>query len=343
MFVGVNTLGMKPLLGGGEELYLRRILAQIGQLHISTQFVVFTDPGNHDSFHEYDRVCIEGSNDVASEASRAAVDLLFTSLDRAPSKIAVPLVLSVMDLWRVKREGNRRSLLRGSQLKKTTELCLNASALVVPSKFIRQELLDVLKIPLDRSVVAPLGVDDVFGQPQFCLVDKPYLLVVGNTREAKNIPRLMEAFGRISKQFPHNLVIAGQPFEAELEDWGPRVVRIDHLPAAHLAGLYQHCDLFVCPSLYEGSGVTVLEAMKAGASVATGRVGGIPEMVGNPPIFFNPESVDSMVGAIRRGLTEEAGARERRAHFGKQIAGEFTWEKCAWRTLSAFRRVEPQG
>lgn len=339
MLVGVNAVGLKPGWGGGEEVYLRRVLAQIAGVQGSVAFIVFTDDGNHDSFDGYERVRVEEGCYVADAATAAQVDLLFTSLGRAPSKAPVPLVIYVMELWGLSREAGRRRILGTSPVKKLTEICLSASALVVPSKFMRQELMDVLTVPLDRSVVAPLGVDNSFGEPQPCIVDEPFLLVVGNTREVRNIPRLMKAFERISKEAPHNLVVAGQPFEAELDNWGPRVVRIDRLPAAQLAGLYQHCDLFICPSLYEGSGVTVLEAMKAGARVVTGRVGGITEMVGDPPIFFNPESVDSMVGAIRRGLTEDGEDRKRRIRFGPQIAGEYTWEKCAWQTLSAFRRV----
>jgi len=89
----------------------------------------------------------------------------------------------------------------------------------------------------------------------------------------------------------------GQPAEAEPADWGPRVMRIEYCPASHLAGLYQHCDAFIQPSLYEGSGVTVLEAMRAGAPVVTSRTGGIEEVAGDTPIFFNPESTASIIAA----------------------------------------------
>ncbi|HEO71693.1 MAG TPA: glycosyltransferase, partial [Candidatus Hydrogenedentes bacterium] len=108
----------------------------------------------------------------------------------------------------------------------------------------------------------------------------------------------------------------------------------------HLAALYQHCDLFVCPSLYEGSGVAVLEAMRAGAPVATSRAGGIPEVAGDTPVYFNPESVGSIAAAIRRLVDEGPAERWRRTTFGRRIAAQYTWEQCAWKTVSALRRAK---
>jgi alpha-1,3-rhamnosyl/mannosyltransferase len=171
------------------------------------------------------------------------------------------------------------------------------------------------------------------------MAQQPYFLLVCNTYEYKNVKRILDAFEQLNPEFLHSLVIVGRSGDAEPEEWGPRIIRIEQCPAAYLAGLYQHSDVYVQPSLYEGSGVTVVEAMRAGTPVATSRTGGIPEFAGDTPIYFNPESVSSIVGAVRRAMEEDPQQRTNRVKFGKQVASEFTWERCAWKTLSAFKRA----
>ena len=349
MLVGVNTLAIPPGFGGGEERFLRKTLATIRQAQPSTRFVVFTDPGNHDSFDGYDRVCAKKgvrlglSNDtgamLAPLAKSAGIDLLFSPLNTGPAKFPVPVVLLALDLRRWEPEHlklERRAAARHKAIKRVSA---NAAAIVTPSESVQRKALHLLEVGLDKTVIAPLGVDEVFGEPQPSLVEGPFLLAVGDTREFKNIPRLRQVCAQLGKEFPHSLVVVGRPCEAEPDDWGPRVMRFEHIPTPYLAGLYQHCDAFIQPSLYEGSGVTVLEAMRTGAPVATSRTGGIAEAAGDTPFFFNPENVGSMVSNVRRILEEDAQARRTRTQVGVRAAAEFTWERCAWKVLSAFKKT----
>ncbi|MCH7958496.1 MAG: glycosyltransferase family 4 protein [Candidatus Hydrogenedentes bacterium] len=340
MLVGIDTLGLKPGWGGGEEIYLRNVLSKMAQFERSARFLVFTDPENHDSYEPYDRVCVNDPDTLDDLASEHKVDLLFSSVLRAPARGTVPIVLYVMELRSLVSDNrSRRRGAAAAHLKDIKHLCARARTFVAPSDFMKQQILDVLEVPLNRTLVAPLGVAEAFGTPQDCIIEKPYILMVGNTHSYKNYDAVMEAFERISRDLPHNLVIVGQPFEAEREEWGARVIRIDRLPVPQLAGLYQHCAVFVCASSYEGSGVTVIEALMAGALVASGRVGGITEIASDAPIFFNAGSVDSLVAALRRGVQEGEDSRMRRSRSGKQLASEYTWERCATQTMSAFRRA----
>ncbi len=338
MRIAVNTLGMKQGWGGGEEVYLRGVMAQLGEIQRATEFVVLADADNYESFDSLERVKV-GPLGLSRAISKSGADALFSPLRSAPKKSPVPLILLVMELFSLKEEKTAKRFLAQSPLKEAREILMGAVAVVVPSEYVKRELLEQFEIPLNRTVVAPLGVSEEFAKPQSCIVEKPYFLLVGSISERKNIPLLMEAFDRVASEMPHCLVVVGQPSELEPEDWGPRVVRIDRVGTTQLAGLYQHSDLVICPSLYEGSGVLVLEALKAGARVAVGRVGGITEVAGDAPIFFNPESVDSLVGALRRAVSEGAADRERRIRSAKQATHEFTWENTASRTLTAFRRA----
>jgi glycosyltransferase involved in cell wall biosynthesis len=347
MLIGVNLLGLAPATGG-EEIYLRQVLRRAGELPTATKFVLFTDSGNHEQFSGFERLPYQGREQVAREASgrvaaamaeKAGVDALFTSLAAQPGRTKVATVYYALDLLPWEQMPAKRGWFAGNPLKKTTEACMAATAVVAPSEYLKKRLLELLEIPLDKVVVAPLGVDEVFSQPQRCVVEKPYVLVVGATRAYKNIPRLMQAYRKIRQEFVHTLVVVGPPGDAEVADWGPHIVRIDRVPVATLAGLYQHAELFVSPVLYEGSGVTVLEAMKSGVPVVAGRVGAIPEIAGNVPIYCNVEDIGSLVAAIRRGLQEQGSDRETRVRQGRQLADRFKWKDCAWKTLSAFKRV----
>ena len=349
MLVGVNTFGIVPSYGGGAERYLRNVLAKMREVQPDTHFVLFTDPVNHDSFEGWDRECLDLSQGMGlfssadaqldRAARRLGVDMLFSSLEAAPTRSSAPLVLFVLDVRRFEKDYLREHRAAASDARVARKICASAAAFVAPSEFTQRKLLECLDVPLNKVVVAPLGIDEAFGRPNPCALQPPFLLTVGCTHEFKNIPRMREAFEVLKDEFPHNLVVVGRPGDAEPDDWGPRVMRIEYCGSSHLAGLYQHADVYVQPSLYEGSGATVLEAMRAGTPVATSRTGGIPEAASETPIFFNPESTASIVAAIRWGIEESPEQRQRRVKFGKQVAAEFTWERCAWKTLSAFKRT----
>lgn len=347
MRVGVNTIGMKPGHGGGEEHYLRNVMATIRREQPDIEFVLFTEPDNHDAFEGYSREPIEGGflnlsgieGQLDHTVRRAHIDALFTPLRTALTKCPVPQVIFALDLFAMEKLPIRLPHREASRFKTLKRICRDAAAIVAPSQYLQRRFLELLDVPLDKIAIAPLGVSELFLEAHSPIVEPPFWLAVGSTREYRNIPRLLQASETLREDFPHTLVIVGQPEEAELEEWGEGIVRVDRCPTQHLAGLYQHCDVFICASLYEGSGVAVLEAMRSGAPVATSRVGGIPEVAGDVPVFFNPENVGTIAGAIRRLLEENPEDHKRRLRFGRQIAGEYTWQTCAWKTVGALRRA----
>ncbi len=341
MRIGINTVGIIPGFGGGEELYLRKVIAQIQSMESPAELILFTDVMNHSSFEGFTCVQVKSTKEIASQCAKEDIDLVFSGAETAPAKLNVPLVLWVMNLYQSNDVPQKKRFWGKSQPAggNIEDACLRADILVVPSEFMKKELLRLYTVPLNKVVVAPLGVDEAFANPSQCIVQQPYFLAVGKVSPRKNLDKLLQAFERIQDEIPHSLVIVGQPGEDEPDHWGDRVFRIDRLGNTQLAGLYQHCDMFVCPSLYEGSGVTVLEAFKAGAIVGCGRIGGIQEIAGDSPFYFNAESIDSITGVLKRVLDEPEDLRNRRASGGKLRTQEFTWENCAWKTLTAFRKA----
>lgn len=348
MRIGINALSLEPGYCG-ETVYLRNIFARLRDLQPETKAIFITNARNHVFFAGWDRVMLDAPGDsgpmglpvsdreFAKALESAGVDTVFSSIQRTPVKTRVPHVLYAMDLQFVVEPLTKARWRDKAVVKKIMQACENALAIVAPSEFIRRQLLELLDVPLNRVVVAPMGVSDIFAEPQDCWVEKPYILSVGATRPSKNIDGLLKAFDFFETHNPHSLVIAGLPGECERPHWGPRVMRIQQCPEKALAGLYQHCDAMVCPSFYDGSGITILEAMRAGAQIVAGRVGAIPEIGGNAPIYCNPEHPGVIASAIQRAIEIEPEKRKRRALYMTNAAAEYTWEKCAWKTLQAFR------
>lgn len=349
MRIGVNTVGVEPG-SGADGVYVQNVLAKMRQLQPDVRFVLFTDRNSHERFEGWDRLCLSDMEATADEpgpvsakvmgraAHEAGVDAIFTALETAPVSSSTPLVVYAMDLAFLVPEIADAPPPGPQRLRELKRVCAQARGIVAPSEFTQREFLARLGVPLNKVTVAHLGVDPVFEQPQLCIAEKPFILNVGSTRRAKNLPRLLEACERLQDDVPHTLAIAGRPGPAEPADWGPRVIRIHRCPVAQLAGLYQHCDVLALPSLYDGTGITVLEAMRSGTRVAASRVGAIPEVAGSAPIYVNPLSVPSIIGAIRRAIQEDKKERALHTKIGRQQAAQFTWEKCAWRTLMAFKR-----
>lgn len=348
--VGINALGVEPGYHG-ESLYLRSLLTEVRRLQPEVDFVVFTDPRNHDSFEGWERVLVSEAAVPARDGpvvsdrvlrravASARVELLFSAAATAPERMDVPVVLYVMNLLAVETAARVGGWSARRRLRRAARLCERVAMLVAPSTFVQRRLLELLDVPMDKVIVAPLGVSPIFGEPQPCSVEKPYLLVVGSTRAYRNHATLLTAFASLQNYTPCNLLVVGSPADAEPRDWGSSVLRVHCCPAAQLAGFYQHCAAFVSPSLYEGSGVTVLEAMRAGAPIVCGRLGGIPEVAGNAPIYCTPDNAVSLLEATRRALAFDESQRALRAKYTASHAAEFTWEKCAWQTLLAFRHA----
>ena len=171
-------------------------------------------------------------------------------------------------------------------------------------------------------------------------IEGPFLFYVGGSDSRKNLPRLLTAFRTILDQgYSSKLVLAGETFlwnieeirllrqQIEWEKTGPFVAFPGYVPDRFLPNFYSACDLFVFPSLYEGFGLPVLEAICCEAKVLASQSSSIPEVAGDAAVYFDPEEEDSIVEAFERiydnpsledSLTQECRRQSRR----------FSWKKA---------------
>ncbi len=163
---------------------------------------------------------------------------------------------------------------------------------------------------------------------------QPYVLYVGGHWAHKNVRRLVDAFRRLKRPDGLRLVLVGGGPVRDIKDvlarldLGNRVVLLQDLPDADLSSLYSHCSVFVCPSLYEGFGLPVLEAMAHGAPIACSNSSSLPEVARQAALYFDPRSVSDIAGQIQALLDNTALATRLRSA-GPTQAARFSWERAA--------------
>lgn len=240
--------------------------------------------------------------------------------------------------------------------------CRNADAFIAVSKTVKDDVVRYVGVNPDKVVAIHNGFDPqlfrrIEDTQRLAAVGKKYelperfILWVGQIESRKNIGRLLRAFERIHKEYPHQLVIAGaQRFsfpmvagaaqELQLiERLGlqTRVHFTGWIPQDDLPAVYSLADLFAFPSLYEGFGIPLLEAMACGCPILTANTGSPPE-VADSAYLVNPLSVDEIEEGMRTVLSKE-DVRTRIVDRGLIRAQEFSWEKCASQVLSLFDSV----
>jgi glycosyltransferase involved in cell wall biosynthesis len=216
-----------------------------------------------------------------------------------------------------------------------------ADAIIAVSEFTRGQVISLLGVEPTRVHVVHHGIRRL----EFPAVEREKVILnVGAIQTRKNIARLVEAFEAVDPSW--RLVLAGSAGYGSAEI----MARIDRSPAREriavtgyispedLAGWYAKASLFAFPSLDEGFGMPVLEAMAAGVPVVTSNRSALPEVAGDAALLVNPESVGDLTQALR-DLTQGEELRRALALRGVKRAGLFTWEKAVAETWNVYRTV----
>jgi len=218
--------------------------------------------------------------------------------------------------------------------------------IVTVSEFACEEIVD--RYPAARAKTVPVhnGVtprDRDDGDPVATLDDREFLLFVGAMNPRKNLRTLVESYRRYRTRAdePLDLTLAGPSRDVFVAGDLPQtdgVHTLGFVPEAQLTWLYRNATAFVFPSLYEGFGLPILEAMSAGTPVITSDRGAMAEVAGNAALVVDPENSEELADAIDR-LTTGEELRARLATEGRSRATEFTWERAAEETMQVYRDV----
>lgn len=237
---------------------------------------------------------------------------------------------------------------------RTKQACEKAAKIIVISESTKNDLQKTLKVPESKLKVIYPGLNLLSTPSEKLpagLKPKLYILTVGTLEPRKNLIGLFKAYvllpPRIQRKYPLAIVGAkgwntGETFEVykKLKLEG-KVKFLGYVSDAILANLYHHAAIFVYPSLYEGFGFPVLEALSYGIPVVTSNISSLPEVIGKAGLLVNPQDPKEITSAMQK-LLEHKNERERLSRLSKAQAAKFNWQISAKQTLKIFDELKKQ-
>lgn len=263
------------------------------------------------------------------------------------SFVHFPELFKKIDLW---------------QLKLWTEYSIkNSHKILAISNFTKQDIIENYGISPDKVIVTHLGYDkNIFKSVKDekiinqvlnkYHVKRPYIIYIGTIQPRKNLIRLMEAYAK--SNIEANLVIVGKTKGSGRQGWmyqdildtpkkltvEDRVTFTGFVPTEDLPALLSASDVFVLPSLWEGFGIPILEAMACETPVVVSNVSALPEIAGKAATLVDPYSVDSIKKALE-SLLKDDKLRQKKIQLGKTAVQKFSWQRCTKETLKALEEV----
>jgi len=368
--VGLNLIFLVPGETGGMEVAARELIPQLlAQAPSAMRFTAFVNReataaggGPWGELLPAVTVPVNARNRVQwvlgeqtllpALAARAGVRLMHSMASTAPLWGRFRSVVTVHDLIYA-RFPEAHAGIRDKGMKVLVPLAARrADRVLTDSQSTREDLVELAGVPPERIDVVPLGLGSVRReQPlaeadarrRFGLGERAVLLSLSAKRPHKNLSRLIGALARIPADRRPLLVLPGYPtgHERELRERAAGAgvaadVRfLGWVSGAELEGLWAIAEAFVFPSLYEGFGLPVLEAMARGVPVACSNASSLPEVAGEAALLFDPHDEDAIAAAVSR-LLGDAALRDRLRALGRERANEFTWQRSARLTLASY-------
>jgi glycosyltransferase involved in cell wall biosynthesis len=283
-------------------------------------------------------------------------DVVFSPTHYVPRFVRTPRVFSIMDVSYLHYPElfTKKDLY---QLTKWTEYSVRHSEKIITiSEYSKHAIMEAYNLASDRVVVVYPGMSMRVSKntPKQTVslvskygIDGPYILSVGTLQPRKNFVRLIEAFSRLEDKST-TLVIVGKkgwmyeeilsaPSVYNVKD---RVKILDFVEDDDLALLYSKAECFVLPSLYEGFGLPVLEAMVYGCPIVVSQVSSLPEIAGEAAIYVDPMKVESIASGMSEALKSRGTKEEKnRVQIGKKRVDLFSWKEAAKKVLSVLEEV----
>jgi glycosyltransferase involved in cell wall biosynthesis len=283
-----------------------------------------------------------GRSDRASTLARDAVwyplalgrehdaDVLHCPTYRGPLRSALPLVVTVHDLAVFRHPEAFNRWTRTYSPRVVPRVLRAARRIVAVSEFTRRELVELLRVPEEKIRVVPNGVEPEFTH-EGPAADGDYVLAVGTLEPRKNLQRLVEAARRSDVE----LRVVGARGWGGVEVGGNGVRWLGEVGDAELARLYRGARCVAYPSLYEGFGIPVLEAMACGAPVVTSRGTAMEEIADGAAVLVDARDPAEIAAGIERAVAE----RDELVARGLERARAFRWDAIAAATVGVYREA----
>lgn len=376
MRILIDALSVLPGENGGGETYVRGLLNALAEVDHDNEYRIAVTPrnrdifaGGHDNFH-LDVIHINNHSRFLRVMYEQLLlpfwgkwlksDVIHFPANMIPVILPwlnIPSVVTIHDLspmFYLRELPEYFPKWKGSFLAGLYKYAgRHASVVTTVSNFSRRELITHAGVPGEKIFVAspgslqswPANGDSDVALRRYGIV-RPYVLTIGRTHKHKNFDTFVVAFARAKRrfQFPHRLLLAGHPgsghedvLRAIRAEGAEDFVHITgYVDQADLPNLYGASDLFAMPSLYEGFGFPVLEAMLLGVPTLSSNLCSLPEVGGEATMYVDPHDIESMVAALGQVLSDSQ-LRRQLSERGKAQAARASWRNLATETLKIYR------
>ncbi len=374
MKIGINALPLKfPATGSGQ--YLLHLLHALAAVDSQNEYVLLgpqplsfrgtplpyqvkSVPGLAARRENIEKVVWEQVTSPAA-ARKAGVDIFHIPYFAPPLLPRTPTVITIHDAIPLRLPLYRAGARVEAYMRLVARAAHHATLIITVSNHAKQDIVDTLKIPAERIRVIYEAAGEEY-QPvtdpetlakvraHYGLGER-YILYLGGLDARKNVPQLVRAFAHLYSQLGEaslQLLIAGNPDKQNGPLFpDPRPVAADlgmtgrilyrFIEEVDKPAIYSGASVFVFPSLYEGFGLTPLEAMSCGTPVICSNRTSLPEVVGDAAITLDPENTGAIAEAMDHVLTDSELRASLRAR-SLQRAGQFSWRKAATETIAAY-------
>lgn len=337
----------------GIGTYIRGLLSGLARIQTGDEFVLFaperllvllpTEPNFHKIASSAPHYSLRELTGLARDATRHRVDVFHATHYVVPF-VKVPVVVTIHDLIHLKLSMWRRHPLApfyarwmlGRAMRKASRILTGTAA--VRDDVVRFFPWAAAKISTTRFGASPAfspGRPDESRLAAWGVRSQHYFLFVGNDKPHKNLERLVEAWGVFRESRPDlRLVLAGGTQRLK----APGIVHSGFVEESDLPALYRGAMALIQPSLEEGFGMPVLEAMSCGTPVVISDHPALREVAGEAGLLIDPRSTASITAAMR-SIAADPSLRTRLAVAGRKRSGDFSWPACAEMTMSAYREA----
>ncbi len=372
------AIDIRPLLrkGTGVGVYLKNLIVNLTQIDRDNKYVLFTsswkDRFSQDIFDLPDNFFVKDCRIPVRMLNYLWHNLRFPpanwllgkcDISHSPSPLLLPLkgskkIVTIHDFFFLRYPELTKAEVRRDYPRLVKDHAQEADAIIAVSHHTAKDIQEMLNIPREKIRVIPLGVEELFWDKaeeaeirairnKFPLAED-FILFVGIIEPRKNLPLLLRAFRQlIDRGYPRlQLVIAGErgwgceEFDGELEDdrLRERVLITGYLNRIELRALYQQARLFAFPSLYEGFGLPLVEAMASGLPIVALRTSSVPEVVGKAAVLLDEPNPELFASAMERLLSDES-LRELLIQLSKEMTKHFSWSLTAFHTLKLYKEL----
>ncbi|MDP1678025.1 MAG: glycosyltransferase family 1 protein [Bacteroidota bacterium] len=293
---------------------------------------------------------------ISKKANSRQLDLFHSPHYTLPVNLTMPSIVTIHDIIHLRLKKYFSLAQRSYAYMMIRYACSASSAIIVDSEFGKKELLSVFRVQENKIKVIPLGVNQSFfdkvsdGEKEIFRrkygISKPYILYTGSLKPHKNVSVLLKAFKKIFTNHNIQLVFTGEKLydNSELISYvdnnklSDAVLDLGRIDQSELRTAYQSAAVVVLPSLYEGFGFSMLEAMASGIPAIGARATSITEVVSDAGLLFDPADENELTQHLNMVLTNKQ-LRSELIEKGYARADQFSWGQCAEKTLQVYNEV----